>query len=39
MIQAGFIVRQKGKQKYLVTGTVSGLTGQCYLANLANTAL
>jgi hypothetical protein len=37
--EAGYIVRQKGKQKYLVTGTVSGLTGQCYLANLANTAL
>jgi len=37
--EAGFIVRQKGKQKYLVTGTVTGLTNQCYLANLANTAL
>lgn len=37
--EAGYIVRQKGKQKYLVTGTVTGLTGQCYLANLANTAL
>ena len=37
--EAGFIVRQKGKQKYLVTGATSGLTAQCYLANLANTAL
>ena len=37
--EAGFIVRQKGKQKYLVTGTVTGLTAQCYTANLANTAL
>ncbi len=37
--EAGYIVRQKGKQKYLVTGTSSGLTGQCYTANVANTAL
>lgn len=37
--EAGFIVRQKGKQKYLVTGSTSGLTAQCYMANLANTAL
>jgi len=37
--EAGYIVRQKGKQKYLVTGTVTGLTSQCYTANLANTAL
>jgi hypothetical protein len=37
--EAGFIVRQKGKQKYLVTGTVTGLTSQCFTANLANTAL
>jgi hypothetical protein len=37
--EAGFIVRQKGKQKYLVTGSTSGLTAQCYTANLANTAL
>lgn len=37
--EAGFIVRQKGKQKYLVTGTVTGLTGQCFTANVANTAL
>jgi hypothetical protein len=36
--EAGFIVRQKGKQKYLVTGA-SGLTAQCLLANVANTAL
>jgi hypothetical protein len=37
--EAGFIVRQKGKQKYLVTGGTTGLTAQCYLANVANTAL
>lgn len=37
--EAGFIVRQKGKQKYLVTGITTGLTAQCYTANLANTAL
>ena len=37
--EAGYIVRQKGKQKYLVTGTVTGLTSQCFTANLANTAL
>lgn len=37
--EAGYIVRQKGKQKYLVKGTTSGLVGQCYTANVANTAL
>jgi hypothetical protein len=37
--EAGYIVRQKGKQKYLVKGTVTGLVGQCLTANLANTAL
>jgi hypothetical protein len=37
--EPGYIVRQKGKQKYLVTGTVTGLTAQCYTAKLANTAL
>jgi hypothetical protein len=37
--EAGFIVRQKGKQKYLVTGGTTGLTAQCYMANVANTAL
>ena len=37
--EAGYIVRQKGKQKYLVTGATSGLTAQCYTANVANTAL
>jgi len=37
--EAGFIVRQKGKQKYLVKGSTSGLIGACYTANLANTAL
>ena len=37
--EAGFIVRQKGNTKYLVTGSTSGLTAQCFTANLANTAL
>ena len=37
--EAGFIVRQKGKQKYLVTGGTTGLTGVCYTANSANAAL
>lgn len=35
----GYIVRQKGKQKYLVKGTVTGLLGPCFTANVANTAL
>jgi len=35
----GFIVRQKGKQKYLVKGTTTGLVGACFTANVANTAL
>ena len=37
--EAGFIVRQKGKQKYLVKGSTSGLVGQCFTANVANTAM
>lgn len=37
--EAGYIVRQKGKQKYLVTGTTTGLTAPCFTANVANTAL
>ena len=37
--EAGYIVRQKGKTKYLVTGTVTTITGQAYTANVANTAL
>lgn len=37
--EAGFIVRQKGKTKYLVTGSTSGLTAPCYTINAANTAL
>ena len=37
--EAGFIVRQKGKTKYLVTGSTSGLTAPCFTANVANTAL
>ena len=37
--EKGYIVRQKGKTKYLVTGLTTGLTAQCYTANVANTAL
>jgi hypothetical protein len=37
--EAGYIVRQKGKTKYLVTGATTGLTAQCFTANVANTAL
>jgi hypothetical protein len=37
--EAGFIVRQKGKTKYLVQGATSGLVGQCVTANVANAAL
>lgn len=37
--EAGYIVRQKGKQKYLVQGVTTGLVGACYTANVANTAL
>ena len=37
--EAGFILRQKGKTKYLVQGASTGLVAQCYTANVANTAL
>jgi hypothetical protein len=37
--EAGYIVRQKGKQKYLVKGTTTGIVSAAYTANLANTAL
>lgn len=37
--EPGFIVRQKGKTKYLVKGTTSGLIAACYTANVANAAL
>jgi len=37
--EAGYIVRQKGKTKYLVKGGTTGLTAQCYTANVANAAL
>lgn len=37
--EAGYIVRQKGKTKYLAKGLTTGLTGACYTANVANTAL
>ena len=37
--EAGYIVRQKGKTKYLVQGGTTGILGQAYTANVANTAL
>lgn len=37
--EGGYIVRQKGKTKYLVTGLTTGLTGQCYTANVANSGV
>ena len=37
--EQGYIVRQKGKTKYLVTGLTTGLTAQCFTANVANAAL
>lgn len=37
--EPGFIVRQKGKQKYLVKGATSGLIAQCQTANVADAAL
>jgi hypothetical protein len=37
--EAGYIVRQKGKTKYLVKGGTTGLIAPCYTANVANTAL
>lgn len=37
--EQGFIVRQKGKQKYLVQGVSTGLVAQCQTANVANAAL
>jgi len=37
--EAGYILRQKGKTKYLVKGTTSNLVSQCFTANVANTAL
>lgn len=37
-VETGFIVRQKGKSKYLVQ-SASGLVGACYTANLADAAL
>ena len=37
--EAGYILRQKGKTKYLVRGITSGLVSQCFTANVANAAL
>lgn len=39
LAEAGYIVRQKGKTKYLVQGGTTGILGQAYTANVANTAL
>ena len=39
MNEPGFIKRQKGSRKFLVTGATSGLTGACFTANVANAAL
>lgn len=38
-VETGFIIRQKGKSKYLVQGLTSGLIAACYTANLSNAAL
>ena len=35
----GFILRQKGKTKYLVQGLTSGLIGACYTANTSGSSL
>jgi hypothetical protein len=37
--EVGFIVRQKGKSKFLVKGGTTGLVGVCTTANLAASAL
>jgi hypothetical protein len=37
--EAGYVVRQKGKTKYLVAGSTSGLVGQCFTANVAAASL
>jgi hypothetical protein len=37
--EAGFLVRQKGKTKYLATGLTTGLTAPCYTANVTTSAL
>lgn len=37
--EAGYILRQKGKTKYLVQGTTTGIVAQAVTANVANTEL
>lgn len=37
--EVGYVVRQKGATKYLVTGLTTGLTSACYTANLASANL
>ena len=37
--EPGYITRQKGKTKYLVTGNTTSITNACYTANVANAAL
>lgn len=39
MNEPGYIKRQKGSRKFLVTGATSGLTSACFTANVANAAL
>jgi len=39
LLEQGYIVRQKGKTKYLVQGVTSGILGPVYTANVANAAL
>jgi len=38
-VETGYIIRQKGKTKYLVKGSTSGLIAPCYTADLADAAL
>jgi hypothetical protein len=37
--EAGFVVRQKGKTKYLVQGATTGIVSTCFTANVANNSL
>lgn len=39
LYESGYIVRQKGRSKFLVKGLTSGLVGPCFTANLADAAL
>jgi len=37
--EAGYLIRQKGRSKFLVEGLTTGLIGPCFTANVANAAL